>query len=372
MVKLHRAAVATRGCYNAPIKECIQDVNVPKIIPWLLSTLIVISQPGLAEVVKDLHSATVPVVDQSSSALASGAQDALAEVLVKVSGSEEALLHPDIVAALPEARSHVQQYAYSRGQGVDEGLYARFEFESSYVNRLLTQARLPLWTANRPRVLVWMVADIDGDRRFVSLADTPELAGQLVDAFERRGVPVQLPLFDLTDATAIAVADVWEQRGLVIQSASARYDAEDILVGRVVVVSSGQWNGDWSYLFGNHRLDRSSSAPGSVGFMTDGVALAAEEMASRYAVAATGVEEDRVHMVVNGVLEFADYTAIVNWLESLELIEHANVQQISGDRIELGLDAAADAAQLASIIELNDRLQPLESLPGELVYQWRN
>ena len=343
-----------------------------KYLPRLLSLLLLLSAAVNAEVVRDLHSATVPVTDQSSSALASASQDALAEVLVKVSGSEDALQHPDIQAALPQARSHVQQYAYARGKGADNGLYARFEFEASFVNRLLTQARLPLWTANRPRVLVWMVAELEGRRQFVSLADTPELADQLVAAFERRGVPVQLPLFDLTDATAIAVDDVWEQNGATIQGASTRYDAEHILVGRAVVVSSGQWTGDWSYIHGNHRLDRSSDAPGAEGFMRDGVNLAAEEMAARYAVAATGVEDDRVQMVVSGVHDFADYAAIVQWLESLELIDHANIQSIRGDRLELGLDAAADAAQLASIIELNDRLQPVQSLPDQLVYQWRN
>ncbi len=338
----------------------------------LIFTLLMFSSTLSAEVVQNLHSAQVPVTDQSNTSLASASQDALAEVLVKVSGSEDVLQHPQIVAALPEARGHVQQYAYARDERGGDGLYARFEFEGSYVNRLLTQARLPLWTANRPRVLVWMVAEIDDSRRFVSLAETPDLAAQLIAAFERRGVPIQLPLFDLADATAIAVDDIWEQRGPVIQAASGRYDADNLLVGRAVVVSSGQWTGDWSYLYGNHRLDRSSQAPGPVGFMRDGVALAAEEMASRYAVAPTGVADDRVHLVVNGVFAFSDYTAIVSWLESLELIAHANVESISGDRVQFGLDAVADAAQLASVIELNDRLQPLESLPGELVYQWRN
>ncbi len=334
--------------------------------------LLLVGNGASAEVVRDLHSARVPIENQSSSALASASQDALAQVLVKVSGSEDVLTHPDVTAALPMARSHVQQYVFSRDSGPDGALYARFEFEASYVNDLLTKARLPLWTANRPRVLVWMVAELDGRRQFVSLAETPELAAQLITEFERRGLPVQLPLFDLSDATAITVDDVWKQRGATIQAASDRYDIQDILVGRGVVVSSGAWNGDWSYIYGKHRLDRSSSAPLAAGFLQDGVALAAEEMASRYAVAATGVTDDRVQMTVTGVYKFSDYTAIVKWLESLELIEHANVQSISGDKVEFGLDAAANAAQLISIIELNDRLQPVESMPGELVYQWRN
>lgn len=338
----------------------------------LIFTLLVLSSSLSAEVVQNLHSAQVPVADQSNTALASAAQDALAEVLVKVSGNEDVLRHPQIAAALPEARGHVQQYAYARDDQGGDGLYARFEFDSAYVNRLLTRAGLPLWTANRPRVLVWMVAEMDDARRFVSLAETPDLAAQLITAFERRGVPIQLPLFDLADATAIGVDNVWEQRGPVIQAASSRYDADNLLLGRAVVVSSGQWTGDWSYLYGGHRLDRSSQAPGAVGFVRDGAALAAEEMASRYAVAPTGVAHDRIRLVVNGVFAFADYSSIVNWLESLELIEHANVELISGDRVEFGLDAVADAAQLASLIELNDRLQPLETRPGELVYQWRN
>ncbi|RLQ21681.1 DUF2066 domain-containing protein [Seongchinamella sediminis] len=343
-----------------------------KSIQWLFMALTLFAGAAAAEVVRNLHSAQVPVSNQSSSALASASRDALAEVLVKVSGSEEVLQHPDIVTALAEARSHVQQYAYVRNDRDSDELSARFEFDDSYINRLLTNARLPLWTANRPRVLVWMAVEMEGARQLVSFADTPELAAQLVTAFERRGVPLQLPLFDLADATAISVDDVWEQRGPVVQSASARYRAEHLLVGRAVVLSSGQWTGDWSYFFGIHRLDRGSQTPAAAGFIRDGVALAAEEMASRYAVAPTGAADDRVRMVVSGVVSFSDYTAIVNWLESLELIEHANVESINGERVEFGLDTAADAAQLATIIELNKRLQREGDLPGQLVYQWTN
>ena len=372
MLKLDRAAPASKGLLQCDDLGFIQDASVSKSFQGLLFALMLYAAATPAEVVRNLHSAQVPVIDQGSSALASASRDALAEVLVKVSGSEEVLQHPEIIAALPEARSHVQQYAYVRDEQTGDELSARFEFDDSFINRLLTNARLPLWTANRPRVLVWMAVEIDGVRQWVSFADTPGLAAELVSAFERRGVPVQLPLFDLADATTIGLGDIWELRGMAVQSASVRYNAENLLVGRAVLLSNGQWTGDWSYLYGNHRLDRSSQAPGAAGFMRDGVALAAEEMASRYAVAPTGITDDRVHLVVHGVVDFSDYTAIVKWLESLELIEHANIASISGDRVEFGLDAAADAAQLASIIQLNKRLQPQDALPGELVYQWTN
>lgn len=336
------------------------------------AALLFIATGASAEVVRSLHSATVPVADQGSAAMQAGSRAALAEVVVKVSGSTAALQNPVIAKALPGARSHVQQYVFVRDDSTESGLAARFEFGSSYVNGLLTEAGLPLWTANRPRVLVWMAVERNGERQLVSSLDTPELASQLLQEFQRRGVPARLPLYDLRDATAISIDDVWDQRASVITAASARYEVEDILVGRAVAVSSGQWTGDWSYLSGRQRLDRAGNASAAEGFLQVGVTMVAESMASRYAVAPSGEADDRVPMVVSGVGEFADYAAIVNWLESLELIDHANVQFISGDSIELGLDASADAAQLSSIIELNKRLQPLPGAPDQLVYQWTN
>ena len=77
---------------------------------------------------------------------------------------------------------------------------------------------------------------------------------------------------------------------------------------------------------------------------------------------------------------YADYAAIVSWLESLELVEAADVERVSADHIELRLRAQADAEQLATIIELNKRLEPLPVTPivqpgmdpaPRLSYQWQ-
>ena len=64
-------------------------------------------------------------------------------------------------------------------------------------------------------------------------------------------------------------------------------------------------------------------------------------------------------MSVAGVNNYADYAAIVAWLESLELVEYANVTRIVDDKIELRVLAQADAGQLAAIIELNERFVPM-------------
>ena len=333
-----------------------------KVIARLLgcALLLLATAATRAEIVRDLYSAEVPVASQSSAARDRAARVALAEVLVKVSGSAEVLQNQSISVALKGAGKHVQQYAYNRDPGPEGEQTARFEFDGSYVTRLITEAQAPLWTANRPQVLVWLVFEDANGRQFVNRDSTPELAAQLMREFSRRGVPVQLPLFDLVDATAISPDQVWRLDSTVLQAASGRYNVRNVLGGRLATLSNGSVAGDWVYLYGEDRQDRSGTLDTPQLFFENGVALVAEEMASRYAVAPSATTaEGGLSMSVAGVNNYADYAAIVAWLESLELVEYANVTRIVDDKIELRVLAQADAGQLAAIIELNERFVPM-------------
>ena len=105
--------------------------------------------------------------------------------------------------------------------------------------------------------------------------------------------------------------------------------------------------------------------------LDQGVALVAEDMAARYAVAPVEAGAG-VNMSVRGVASFGDYARILRWLRGLELVESARVERIAGDRLELRLDARADPAQLATLIELNERLRPLPPSQADntLNYEW--
>jgi hypothetical protein len=87
-------------------------------------------------------------------------------------------------------------------------------------------------------------------------------------------------------------------------------------------------------------------------------------LAARYAVAASSAG-GKVTLAVSGVTTYADYAAVISWLEGLELVERADVASVRGDTLTLSLKAKAGAAQLASIIELNRRLVPIPAVgPG--------
>ena len=371
--------VAARGCYNAAFLSVLETQLVPRFLKYLavsLAPLFLLLRVSLvdAAVVRDLYEAEVPVADHGRQALANASRDALAEVLVKVSGSVEVLQNPVLVEELGRARGHVQQYSYTRDEDAQGDLAARFEFDSSVVTRLLKQAGAPLWTANRPSVLVWVVVQEGGGRQFVNWELAPEVLESLQQGFARRGVPLRIPLLDIQDAAALNADQVWRLQAAPILSASQRYGVEDVLAGRLTALSTGEWVGDWSYLSANDRIDRSMSTATVDEFLGGGITLVAEQMANRYAVAASGAVIGGISLSVTGVNSYNDYARIVAWLEGLELVEHANIESVRGDQIQLRLVAQADAGQLRSTIELNDRLVPLPGIVGEqeLNYQWQN
>jgi hypothetical protein len=342
------------------------------VLLWPLLLLAAIAPRG--EVVGDLYRAQVPVADQSAGALAAASREALAEVLVKVSGSQDVLANPVIVLALGQARKNVLQYAYLRNADSESGLEAQVQFDDSYISDLIIRAGVPLWTANRPLVLVWLVMEDSSGRHFVNSDTSPELVAQVKAEFSRRGVPVQLPLFDLTDTAALSLDQAWRLYGPALEAASQRYDVQDIIAGRLVALSDGNSTGDWSYLYASDRLDRSVTVADPVEFISQGVALVAEDMSARYAVAPSISDGSGIRMMVQGVSRYADYANIVAWLQGLELIEHANIERVSGNTIELRLQAQAAPAQLAAIIELNQRLTPVPP-PGmniQLSYLWQD
>ncbi len=339
-----------------------------------LAFLLLALSPGShAAVVKDLYSAEVVVADKSQAALNAGSAEALSEVFVKVSGSTDVLQNPILLSALGNARSLVQQYAYARQESESEVLLARFEFDDSVISNLVARAGVPLWTANRPAVLVWMVLEGPEGKQFLNRESSPQMMSRVTEEFARRGVPAQFPLYDLNDSAAISVDELWRLNAASLTGASQRYGVQDILAGRLATLSNGSWVGDWSYFSGNSRIDRSIRVGNPEAFLQAGVSLVAQEMSARYAVAPSRSVSQGVKVLVSGVSSYSDYASIVAWLEGLELIEYANVESIRGNTIQLNLVAQADATQLAAIIELNEHLLPVRSPDSvvQLSYQWQ-
>jgi hypothetical protein len=332
--------------------------------------------PAAAAVVENLYQAVVTVKDHSAAELARGTSAGLGQVLVKLSGSREVLEDPEVREVLAEARSYMQQYQYRRPER--DALELVCEFDPDLVTGILARTMLPLWTANRPPVLVWLVVDDANGRRLADRASHPRLTEVVEAEFQRRGVPVQFPLYDLEDTLAVSVHDLWQLDSLSIYTASRRYGSENVLAGRLRSLTGERWMGDWLYLWQDESRGATGYGDALGDFVSSGVHVAAEAMAARYSVAPTGNTGDGILVRVDGLRHFGDYRASLEYLETVELVERAVVEYADGETVVFRVNAQLQSEQLQRMIafkkklELREQFEPLEpGLPeAELVYQW--
>lgn len=350
-----------------------------RLLSMLCCLLLLPCLSGVAsERVEDLYASVVPVADRSAGALRQAAREGLAEVLVKASGKQSVLEQPAVDEALDQARELMRQYSYTRLTGGD-ALGARVEFDPAQIRALLASAGAPVWTANRPTVLVWLVAETPQGRRFVNQENDPELIRALSEGFARRGVPARFPLLDLTDSMALDPEVAWQLSSTALLGAAARYGVTEVLAGRFATLGAGDRTGDWIYLSAAGRsaagrLHTAVSRATVSAVAAAGVNLVVDTLAERYAVSASGASAGATFLHVEAVDSYADYAAIVSWLQGLELIEQVDVAAVIADSLDLRLLSSADPGRLAEIIELNTDLEPVSaaaSQPGRLHYRWR-
>jgi hypothetical protein len=348
-------------------------VPLPKLLFLAAGLLLVLlTAPALHAVeVTDLYTAAVPIDSRDQNATARAARDALREVLVKVAGTESVLEAQALQPALRNAPDYAQQYRFSTGEDGEQLLSV--DFDADVVTRLLADAGAPIWTANRPPALVWLVLATESGRDFADPAAAPEAVAALREAFSRRGVPLQLPLYDLADAASMSPGAAWRQDTGLVAAASGRYRAEDILIGRAAQTSSGAWLGNWAYVHAGIRRDRAVTAASLDEFAAEGAALVANLMSARYAVRSSTVADGSSALVeVAGISSFADYRAVIAWLESLELVDHANPETVIGDRMTIRISSRAPLEELVPVIELNEHfvVQAPTDLSAARGYRW--
>ena len=88
--------------------------------------------------------------------------------------------------------------------------------------------------------------DVNG-RQLLTEDSSPELVDMFRRHATRRGLVLEFPLFDLTDTLVLNVNDVWDFRSDEAWQLSSRYQSDTLFMGRVSVLSSGQWIGRWRY-----------------------------------------------------------------------------------------------------------------------------
>lgn len=342
-----------------------------KKLSLVLACLFLLADTAGAQVFSrsSVYSAQLEVEDRQSGTLASAQREGLAQVVIKATGRDDSVANELVEAALKRPSRYLLGYSYEATGGA---LQLRVDYDERVVQELLAEAGLPLWTSNRPTVLAWLVLN-EETRSFASSERAPEAVAQLSRSFERRGVPLQQPLYDLEDARAISPGEAWRQDSSALFAASRRYGDVLLLAGRVAQLSNGTVSGDWRFLDQTQWRTVSLRANSLAEFADAGAALVAGSLADRYAVVQdSGYGDSGFELSLRGVRSFQDFRAVRDALSSMEAVSYVVPRNLQGDLLVLRLEAEADASRFERILELDKRFVPIPNGDGlgATAYEW--
>ncbi|HEX4300438.1 MAG TPA: DUF2066 domain-containing protein [Gammaproteobacteria bacterium] len=325
------------------------------LVPILAAAACLLSMPAQAVAVPGLYEARVPVADQSGPERSNALQQAFDAVLVRITGDRAA--GGSLAATLGNPNQYIQQYRYEQAPAdpanpsAAPGLLLWAKFDAGVVDKGLRAAHARLWGAERPRTLVWLgLPD-----RILNASDGTPLMQALLTAAQQRGIVLVFPAMDSTDKAALSAADISGFNDERIRAASQRYHADAVLAG-AVAPAEGQFAARWQWLSPDKVEDWQTPAGDQSLVSVDGVQVAADRFAARYAVAPDSTDQDGVALQVDGIGDLDAYAKVLAYLGSLTPVRAVHVQRVAGGSVYYSLDIHGSLDNLESALVLGGLL----------------
>jgi hypothetical protein len=308
------------------------------------------SAPGLYDV-------AVEIADRSPAVRAAALRTALETVLVRVTGLASLPSSPAVAAALAAPDRYAVQFGFDERRVEGEAtprLLLTVRFADASLLSLLDDAGLPLWSSNRPRILVWAVADVDGERRLLGANDTHPFTQALIERAAFRGLPLVLPVLDPEERLDVSPGAVTAGMTDVLVEASARYDAVGFVAVRLDPDPSGSLNVQIDVRLRDVDTTNSWRAPSPEAAAVRLVDEVTDALVARYAVAAGGAATLRFD--VEGIGAYGDYAGVLNYLGRLEFVDLVRVVEVTGPRLLVDVVTRTPWAQFRDLLDLDGKL----------------
>ena len=333
----------------------------------LLVAVVPLDHAGAIEMTS-LYTAEVPLDREERDPRTVAYRDALVTVLSRISGSGIAD-DPELIDFLfPNPASYVVQFR----PGESDTLWVTFDGKA--VEDVLQRNGQAVWGSDRPLTLVWLAVDWGQGEREIIGADDPEsgmdeartidrnrlLRQRVLDAAERRGLPVAFPLLDTEDLAKVTFPDIWGGFDELILDASRRYAANSVLIGRVRADASQR--NRWTYNFAGEERAWTGE-PELV------LNLVADMLAAEFAIGGDATLQS-VELGIAGINTVDAYGSVQRMLSGLNVVESFSITSVDGDRILYRVDAHGGAGRLARALRLGGLIEQDRydnaPIPGEL------
>lgn len=345
-----------------------------------LLLLTVVTTCARAGGIDALYSSEQVVAQQQGEPSLRQVRQGLSDVLVKVAGSADVLSRPPVLAQLDNARSLLRRFGYSVAPGAVEQsgqaqrAYAlTLDFDQAGVDQLLERAGERPLGSFRPTLMVWLAAQQQGGRDYVS----PDgyIYQQVEREAARRGLPLRTPLLDLQDQQRLPVSDLWGLFSQSIVEASSRYKADAILAGRLIQTTSGGWHYEWT-LIQSGKEQRFSASGSLESQIPEVINNAADTLFASLRGSGFSYQLEGLALSVSNVTSLTDYLSLVDYLKTLPTVTSVQTIAAEGSHVQLMITLDGNLEQLEQALRLQPNLIPAE-IVGEqeggltLNYRWQ-
>lgn len=194
--------------------------------------------------------------------------------------------------------------------------------------------------------------------------DTDDISTALQTRAVQRGLPLVIPLFDLEDQARVRISDVWGEFTDRLVAASARYRSDVVLLGRAQKVLPSLWEVRWNLVTGQRSERWSTQADVLLIALDEGIDRTADLLAKQFAYVQQADASGFLDMVVADVRSLEDYAKVLNYLQSLDMVEGVQTTRVQPGEAWFRLKSPSEREVVGKAISLGRTLSLMPSQAG--------
>lgn len=288
-------------------------------------------------------------------------EQALLQVLIKVSGNSDIGSLTETKSLLNKAQQLVSQYGYQTELG---DKYFSAVFDQDKINQALRDMQQPIWGDTRPTTLIWLINNNQlVSEQDIKLADDTSLSVPLKQAQQSRGIQVQFPLMDLDDNIALSVSDVRGRFYDQVANATVRYARGNFVVAEFKEMGSNKWKLSWQLVRSDtvskqHAILKNEQFTDTKAqVITQMVDTLADYYAGQYAILENQNEKFMQTVHINGIDSLEKLTKLNRVLENLQVISSFSIVSAKTNQISVDVKLKGSIASFKNTLMAQPNLQ---------------
>ena len=232
--------------------------------------------------------------------------------------------------------------------------------------------------------MIWVVEENGFERNLLSSTSSSLIPNSIDEFSQLRGLPLTMPIMDLTDLSALTITDVWGRFAQPVAQASVRYLAEAVVVIRIsnnTLVAEPDENSacqplcklepltlDWS-LMADAQQEQSQlfseqyRGENALLMLNQALADITDIIYQQYALSTTNSNE--FYIDVANIDSLAELIALSEFLAELSAVESVQLVGVKGTNRRFKLSLIGSQQALLASLKLSEQLnQYIDPLAG--------